>query len=745
MTIDREKYIGKYVDEGLENIGLVETLIFEIKDGVSVDDDLATLLRALHTLKGSSRMLEFKRMEALAHALESVFVAFREQRIGLAENAVKLVVASLDLLKAGLGAIQHTKDDAIEILEYEKKLNALAANEEFTLPEVNEQKPREISSSTQEEAGSAVPAENAVSEVPRPVRAARQEEVKSESIRLPIEKIDTIIKNIASLQSLEISARTIAAESAALNSLIKECSGMIKEEKNINSALQANFRKLERLYGRLNSALKNYSADTGNHIRGAYDSVISLRTLPLATILDAYPRYVFELASELGKKIRLVIEGKENEIDKNIIESLSDVFLHMIRNAVDHGIEAPGERRASGKDETGTLSIICSRESGNMKILISDDGRGIDLEKIRQKAVREGYVAEAAAGALSEEDLTNFIFQSGFSTTGTISSVSGRGVGMDAVRKNVEELKGSIIVDSTFGEGAVFTIMVPLSIAALVGFPVVCGGMNFIIPVNFVDSILLIDKKDIVTVVDRSEIRYGDRIIKLYYLGQILHIKTSAPETKGGVIFVVIIRAYDDILAVAVDSIAGMRSVILKTMPSFIEEMPVFSGIVLNEDYEMVTALHMPTVIKMAKRIKGIDMKKRNIEFEKIRKSILVVDDSLPTREIESEILLSEGYAVDTAADGAEALRAAKSKRYDLICTDLNMPVMDGFMLTENIRKNEELSNMPIIVISSLASDEDQKRAAMLGASRYIVKNSFNNHNLVEAVKSLIGSEHGHE
>ena len=752
MTIDREKYIGKYVDEGLENIALVETLAFEIKDGVSVDDDLASLLRALHTLKGSSRILEFKRMEALAHALESVFVAFKEQRIGLTENAVKLIVATLDLLKAGLGAIQHTKDDDIEIQEYEKKLNALASNEEFTLPETDRQKPGEAPLSVPEEAvsendgvstGSGASEGSDAPEIPHPARTARQEEAKSESIRLPIEKIDSIIKSIASLQSLEISAKTIAAESAVLNSLIKEYSGMIKEEKNISPVLSANFRKIERLYGRINSTLKNYSVETGNHLRGAYDSVISLRTLPLATILDAYPRYVFELASELGKKIHLVIEGKENEIDKNVIESLSGVFLHMIRNAVDHGIESPGERQAAGKDETGTLSIVCSRESGNMKIVISDDGGGIDLERIREKAVREGYVAEAAAAALSKEDLTNFIFQSGFSTRGTADSVSGRGVGMDAVRKNVEELKGSIIVDSTFGRGTVFTIMVPLSIAAFVGFPVVCGGMKFVIPVNFVDSILLVDKKDIVTVIDRSEIRYGDRIIKLYYLGQILHLKASAPEVKSDVLFVVIVRAYDDVLAVAVDSVSGMRSVILKTMPSFIEEMPVFSGIVLNEDYEMVAALHMPTVIKMAKRIKSIDMKKRNVEFEKIRKSILVVDDSLPTREIESEILASEGYDVDTAADGAEALRAAKNKRYDLICTDINMPVMDGFMLTENIRKNEELSNIPVIVISSLASDENQKRAAMLGASRYIVKNSFNNHNLIEAVQSLIGTDHG--
>jgi CheY-like chemotaxis protein len=278
---------------------------------------------------------------------------------------------------------------------------------------------------------------------------------------------------------------------------------------------------------------------------------------------------------------------------------------------------------------------------------------------------------------------------------------------------------------------------VPLSIAALMGFPIESEGMKFIVPANFVDTILLLNRDDIITVVDRPEINYNGRLIKLYYLSQVLQLKADSVVSDN--IYVVIIRAYDDIAALVVDDIDAMRSVILKTMPAFLEKMPVFSGIVFNEDYEMVSALHIPTIIKMAKRIKTIDLKKRNVKFEKLRKSILVVDDSLPTREIESEILTSEGYLVDMAADGAEALTAAKNKNYDLICTDINMPIMDGFMLTENIKKNEALSHIPVIVISSRESEEDQNRAAKLGVSRYIIKNSFNNHNLLEAVRDLIG------
>ncbi|MDR3237861.1 MAG: response regulator [Spirochaetia bacterium] len=749
MAINREKYIPKYIDEALENIGITESLLFEIKDGVSAEDDLATVLRALHTLKSTSRMLEFNRIEAMAHSMESVFIAIKEQRIALSDNAMKLLLASIDMIKTGLSLAQKTKYDSIDTNAFERELAALAANEEYNLIDSKPPEPEPKAKTEPAEPKALPESAKTPEEQKRPeagaaaasgkTQAAKLESAKSESIRIPLEKINNIIKNAASLQSLEIAAKAAAMESAALNDMIKAFSRVLRTDKSADKSLFKNFQKLERLHSKITQSLKNDAADTSNQTKNVYDSIISLRMLPISTILDTYPRYVYELATELGKKVQLAIEGSENEIDKNIIESLSDVFLHMVRNSVDHGIESPDERLASGKSETGRLTINCSRESGSIKIVISDDGKGIDHESIRSKAVKSGYLTEAAAAALSKEELVNIIFQSGFSTSGTVSNISGRGVGMDAVRSNIEQLKGTILVNTAYGQGTSFTILLPISITAITGFPVSAGDMKFIIPANFVDNVLLINRDDIITVIDRPEIRYQDRIIKLYYLEQILRIKNKDIRPPSGMIFVIIIHAYDDVIALVTDSVDSMRSVILKPMPAFMETMPVFSGMVLSEDYEMIPALHMPSIIKMAKRIKGIDMKKRDLENKKMRKSILVVDDSLPTREIESEILRSEGYKVDTAADGAEAFSAAKTNRYDLICTDLNMPQMDGFMLTENIRKNDELSNIPIIVISSRESEEDQRRAAMLGASRYIIKNSFNNHNLLTAVQELIG------
>jgi chemotaxis protein histidine kinase CheA/CheY-like chemotaxis protein len=732
MAIDKEKYILKYIAEGLENINLVESLIFDIKDGISIEDDLATLLRALHTLKGSSRMLEFKRIEELTHHLESVFVAIREQRIGLSENAVNLILSVIDLVKSGFNSIQTTKSDSIETQEHIKNLSLLAANEEFSVLKNENIQIAEIEY-IDEKTSSVKPSDTDTG------AKQKQKDLKSDSIRLSLDKIDGIIKSIASLQSLEISAKSISQDSASLNNTIREYSKTLKLSGIKDISLLSGLRQLERASERLNSSMKNFAIDSSNNIRGAYESVISLRTLPLSTIFDSYPRYVYELSQELGKKVQFTIEGKENEIDKNIIESLSEVIMHMVRNSLDHGIETPEERKTSRKEETGKLSIVCTRESGSMKIVISDDGRGIDHEKIRQKVIREGMATEAAASSLSREDLTNFLFHSGFSTSEKLNSISGRGVGLNIVRETVEGLKGSIVIESIFGAGTTFTIMVPLSIAALTGFPVECGPMKFIIPANFVETILLINSEDIITVVDRPEIKYHDRLIKLYHLNHILDINVETAKTSE-IIFVVVIRSLDDIAALAVDNIDNMISVILKTMPSFMESSNVFSGIVLNEDYEMVTVLHIPTIIKIAKRIKTIDLKKRNVEFERLRKSILVVDDSRPTREIESDILESEGYNVDTAADGAQALKTLKLKKYDLICTDIKMPVMDGFMLIENIKKNETLRGIPIIVISSIANEKEQKRAIKLGAEKYIIKNSFNNHNLLEAVNELIGA-----
>ena len=372
MAIDRAKYFGRFAEEGLENISTVETLLFEIKDGSSIKDDLVTLMRALHTLKGSARMLEFKEIEALVHSLETVFSALKEERIHFNDKALRLLLSGLDEVKKGIlaiksGQIKSGEKEDIRTGVFIKELEALSANEDFNVPEPDSRhKAQEDSRHKQKKESRRKPAEKSGYAAPAAADDAKRdrlEEAKAESIRISIDRINEIIHSMAALQSLEIAARNIARDMEAINAASRQLSKLARTELPWTSALLQEFRSIESMNAKLGSLVKNYALDVGNHIRGAYDSVISLRMLPLSTALDAYPRYVFTIASELGKQVQIKIEGAENEIDKNLIESLSEVFLHMIRNSIDHGIEPAHERRAAGKNETGLLTIRCVRES----------------------------------------------------------------------------------------------------------------------------------------------------------------------------------------------------------------------------------------------------------------------------------------------------------------------------------------------------------------------------------------------
>jgi len=725
MALDKKKYIIKFADEALDNISIAETLLFEIKDSKSDRDDIATLMRALHTIKGTSRMLEFNNIEIISHALETVFISFKEEKISLNDKAVRLIFAGMEEIKNGINKIKSDGlDDEVRAQIFQNELLHLSSNEEYNIPSNDNNQIEEKHHDDD-------------------AKINKLEEAKSGSIRISLFKINEVIRDLASLQSLEITARNIAKDTEAIDTASRQLSRLAGLELSWNSPLLREYRNMELMISKLGSIVKNYTLDVGNYIRDAYDSVVTLRMLPLSTVLEAYPGYVLNIASDLGKKVEIKINGSENEIDKNLIESLSEVFLHMIRNSIDHGIEMPQERLNCGKKESGLIIINCARESGNMKITITDDGKGIDTEAIRKKIIDINMVTKENAAVLTDEELINFIFQSGFSTSSELTNVSGRGVGMDAVKSNIERIKGSISVQTKMGEGTVFTISVPLSLAALMGFPITCKDMKFIIPANFVDTVIIIDSKEIIMVLDRPGINYNGKMIKLFYLHHILKIPSSQKKNPDTSVFVIIVHSYEETVAIAVDQISSMRQVILKNMPPIMENIDVFSGVVLSEDYELIPALHIPTVISLAKRTKTIDMKNRHVEYERTSKSILVVDDSSPSRDVMRDILEAEGYNVDTASDGSEALAAAKNYYYDLICTDINMPHMDGFQLLENIRKNENLKHTPVIIISSIEDDKQQNKANILGVDRYIVKSSFSDLNLITAVKELIGDVDG--
>ncbi len=525
MAFNKDKYISKYIGEASENIATIESALFKLKDGNALEENLVYVLRTLHTLKSSSRMLEFINMESLVHSMENLFVAYKEERIKLTDKIVNLVLRSVDMLKTGIAHIQSGKSDSIEIQEYIGNLNNAAVNEDFVLPAANSEIKNDIKADT----------------VCLPVheKSAKANDIlKEDSIRIPLHKIDQIIKDAASMQMLEMSSRNIHLEVDKMGQSLKNMNkifsrkdfGSTASVKNDKEGLLIDFKEAEHVNSFLNSKIKNHVLDISQLVGKIYNSILSLRMLPISIILDSYPRYVYEMASGLNKKVKLVIKGKENEIDKNIIEGLSDILLHVIRNAVDHGIETPEERKKKGKDETGLLTIECSREHGNMKIVISDDGRGISEEKIRSKIIAMKLVDESIARSLSKTELINYIFESGFSTADQVSNISGRGVGMDVVKSKIEEMKGSISIDTEPDNGSKFNLVVPLSIASVLGFEVSAGNLKFIIPANYIETTMICTKEDFIENLNTPVIRYNNSMIKLFYLHQILEtekLKTS--------------------------------------------------------------------------------------------------------------------------------------------------------------------------------------------------------------------------
>ncbi|GHV02827.1 hybrid sensor histidine kinase/response regulator [Campylobacterota bacterium] len=702
MAIDKSRYIARFIDEVGENITASQSLVIALES----DDDaenLGVLLRHLHTIKGSARMLEFKNIESLSHAVESVFIAYKEGRIKLKDKGIKLILSAFDLLRESLKTLAIDKTDSINVNVLVSELKLMAENEEFNLPAATK-----IKALDTKEHG--------------------KEKISKNTIRISLEKINGIIRDIAAQQSIEVSSKTLMKTSRDL-AISLQAYARSQPKNSAISELLSNAN-------RLSNSAKNLAADCAVSVKNFYDAVVSLRMVPLSTILDNYTRFVFDMSASLGKQADVEIVGKENEIDKHIIELLGEIFLHIIRNAIDHGIEKPSDRIKLGKTERGKIVINCSRESGNMKITISDDGRGIDYAAIRTKIVENNIMDIEAANALDTDELNHYMFQSGFSTAKVVSDISGRGVGMDVVAANVEQVKGVLFVESTKNIGTKWTIIVPLSFSSITGFPIMSGSRRLIVPVNYVEAMFLLNTDDIISVVDRPAIAYNNKIIKLYYIDHLLD--TIDIKTDRDSYFVAIMRDIDDLIAICVDNVEAMRSVIVKPLPKTMHSFSLYAGVVLSEDYEMVPILHIPTLSKIAKQTKAIDMKSRAVDREQAFERILVVDDSTFSRDIICDILRSDGFIVDGASDGSQALNLLKERRYDLVCSDINMPNIDGWTLARNIRDAKELKDIPIVFITSRSDQADIDRAKSLGVDRYIVKNSFKNKNLITVVRELI-------
>ncbi|MEG3848483.1 hybrid sensor histidine kinase/response regulator [Microcoleus sp. herbarium19] len=491
----------------------------------------------------------------------------------------------------------------------------------------------------------------------------------------------------------------------------------------------------------------------------------TLRLLPLSTIFNLFPRAVRDLAKREGKELELVIEGAETKADKRILEEMKDPLMHMIRNAIDHGIETPAERQKLGKHPAATLRIKGYQTASNIIIEVADDGRGLNLDRIKQTAIKRNICTPEELAAMTESQIQSLIFAAGFSTRTFVTEVSGRGVGLDVVRTNVEALKGSIQVESVPGQGCTFRLQLSTSLATANVLIVAVAGIAYALPIEFVETAKLVAYEDIFAVECKSTILSDGQPLSVAYLVDLLELNNrewlpnnwewtqeSWREVNRKIeaefltsntpkMSCIILKVGEERLGLFVDALIDEQDVVIKPQSRLLKRVRNVSGATILGTGEVCMVLNPHDLIKSVRKqvlSRGVSGPRSPIETLSRKQVILLAEDSIATRTQEKRILEGAGYEVVTAVDGLDAFNKLKTRYFDALISDVQMPNLDGLGLTAKIRQQKEYSELPIILVTSLASDEDRKRGADAGANAYIPKGTFNQDVLIETLKRLV-------
>jgi two-component system chemotaxis sensor kinase CheA len=508
---------------------------------------------------------------------------------------------------------------------------------------------------------------------------------------------------------------------------------------------QDRLREMNALVNRLLREYDNDAMHTALVIDTLEQEIKRVRMLPLTTITGTFGRMVRDLAQAAGKEAVLEIAGGEVELDKRVLEQIKDPLIHMLRNAIDHGIESPDKRQAAGKPRCGRITLQAEQLGQDVLISISDDGAGLDIETIRRVAMRQG-TSSMDVQALSEAELAELIFAAGFTTSPIITDVSGRGVGLDVVRRNVEALDGHVGVTWKPGLGSTFALTLPLTLTSSRGLLVRISNQLFAIPLSSIERILHVSPKQIESLGGHDTVRYDGHPVALVRLDDVLelpHVAVPKDEQDDGHIPVIILVVAERRMAFAVDALAGEQEVVVKGMGRQLSRVGGIAGATVMGNGEVMLVLNAADLMKLAMRSERRSVLAAAAETgaaEAKRKArILVVDDSVTTRTLEKNILEVAGYSVQIATDGQEALNViATTSVPDLIISDIFMPRVDGFDLTKRLKGDPRTANVPIVLVTSLDSTEDKARGIEAGADAYIVKSSFDQINLLETIEQLI-------
>lgn len=710
---------------------------------------IESVFRETHSLKGAARAVNLPVIESICQPMESAFAAIKQARLQVSSGLIEVLREAAEAIQAMVARPDLTAGPRGATVDLVQRLDAALAADATAAPTPAAAPPPPTG---------ATPAVAAGVDAPLP-----------QTVRVGTARLDAAMRHVEELLQPRLAAgqrlaevRGAAAELAAwkdrrlrLQPVLRALDTAAAQEAPAGGgadvaavleyldAEQVHLKTLEDRVGRVQRALGRDLRTLGAMIEALHRDTREMQLLPFAWLAEGFARVVGELAREQAKEVDFVLEGGDIEIDRRILEDMKAPLIHMLRNGVDHGIETPAERIAAGKPRRGTMTLTAAQgESGRVALRIADDGAGIDAEKVKAAARRLGVASGEDVAGAAEAEVSTLLFRSGVSTSAILTDVSGRGLGLAIVREKVERLGGSVTVVSELGKGTRFQIDLPLTVALFRGVLLRAGDLLCVVPAASVERVLRADIATIKTVRNCETLEVAGQAVSLVRLAAILE-RPGPVETPGnGRVLAAVVQHAARRVAFQVEAVLGEQEVLVKPLGPQLVRVRNVAGACMLGSGETVPVLSVPDLLKSASRYGTAAVARPAPDAAAAeRQSILVAEDSVTSRSLLKGILEAAGYRVSTAVDGADAYATLKTADFNLLVSDVEMPRMDGFELTARVRADRRLSELPVVLVTALASREHRERGIDVGANAYIVKSDFDQSNLLEVIQRLVGTD----
>ena len=776
-----EEILQDFLVEAFE---LVEKLDEDLVELESNPEDLELLngiFRVAHTVKGASSFLNFDVLTHLTHHMEDVLNRARHGELAITPDVMDVILESVDLMKALLEKIRDTSsDDGIDVSACVARLDKITGGSGEVETPVAQAAPKEEEVEVQEESSQEeeeeldydnMDPEEIEAEIERLLAQRQEEDRKKREAKIAAgEKVPTMPdaeeekeepQKEEPKQEEKAPAPTPTpapsknTQSSMRNEEPKAAAPARKSAATVEQTIRVDVKRLDHLMNLIGELVlaKNRLIKINDDVEERYEgeefleelnqvvSIVSLvttdlqiavmktRMLPVGKVFNKFPRMIRDLSRELNKKIELVISGEDTELDKSIVEEIGDPLVHIIRNSCDHGIETPEERIAKGKPETGTITLKAYNEGNQIVIQIDDDGKGLDPNMLKDKSLQKGLITEKEAEMMSDKEAFTLIFKPGFSTAAAVTNVSGRGVGMDVVKTNIEKLNGIIDIDSELGRGTSMKLKIPLTLAIIQALLVGVQEEHYAIPLASVLETVRISKDEIYTVEGKSVMRLRDDVLSLVHIGDIFEVERILDASEHA--YVVVLGLGTSKLGLIVDTLVGQEEIVIKSLGDYLKGIDGIAGATIRGDGGVTLIVDVVALMEMAKDVKASALTDTSGEGSGVQEktkasdyTVMIVDDSKTDRTIMRKALEPMGITLVEAGDGQEALNILKSGDYnfDAMLIDIEMPRMDGYSLASEIKKYNRYKNLPLIAVTSRTSKSDRMRGVESGMVEYITK-----------------------